>query len=187
MRRNRSDNPEPGSIQESESPQRDFSEYSGIDIIRRHIPVFRILYLTEILVPASDLDNIFSVYTEITCFHSPVLHRMPGRGKLVTEKSPTRIQQAKGLLERMGLGKDHWNKPVLKLSGGQQQRIAIARALMIPFDILLLDEAFQGLDATSRELACQLVLEHCKGKMLLAVTHHPQEAELLQAEIFTME
>lgn len=106
---------------------------------------------------------------------------------LVTEKSPTRIQQAKGLLERMGLGKDHWSKPVLKLSGGQQQRIAIARALMIPFDILLLDEAFQGLDATSRELACQLVLEHCKGKMLLAVTHHPQEAELLQAEIFTME
>ena len=48
---------------------------------------------------------------------------------LVTEKSPTRIQQAKGLLERMGLGKDHWSKPVLKLSGGQQQRIAIARGI----------------------------------------------------------
>jgi putative ABC transport system ATP-binding protein len=44
-------------------------------------------------------------------------------------------------------------------SYGEQQRIVIVRALMQPFDILLLDEPFSHLDRNNAEKAMQLILE----------------------------
>lgn len=43
-------------------------------------------------------------------------------------------------------------------SYGEQQRIAIVRALMQPFDFLLLDEPFSHLDNANSEMAMQLML-----------------------------
>lgn len=42
-------------------------------------------------------------------------------------------------------------------SYGEQQRIAIIRALMQPFDFLLLDEPFSHLDENNREIAMQMM------------------------------
>lgn len=46
-------------------------------------------------------------------------------------------------------------------SYGEQQRIAIIRALMQPFDFLLLDEPYSHLDEANREKAMELIYEEC--------------------------
>jgi putative ABC transport system ATP-binding protein len=47
-------------------------------------------------------------------------------------------------------------------SYGEQQRIAIIRALLQPFDILLLDEPFSHLDNRNSEKAMELMLEEAR-------------------------
>jgi putative ABC transport system ATP-binding protein len=47
-------------------------------------------------------------------------------------------------------------------SYGEQQRVAIIRALMQPFDFLLLDEPFSHLDEANSQNAMQLMLEESK-------------------------
>ena len=57
------------------------------------------------------------------------------------------------------------------LSGGERQRLIIARAVLAERPILLLDEAFEHLDAVSREKALQSVLAHRSGRTTVLVTH----------------
>ena len=47
-------------------------------------------------------------------------------------------------------------------SYGEQQRVAIIRALMQPFDFLLLDEPFSHLDTNNAKKAMELMLEEAK-------------------------
>ena len=61
--------------------------------------------------------------------------------------------------------------------------MAIARALAVPFDALLLDEPFKGLDADTRSQAARVILEEAKGKTILLVAHDPAEATLLDARV----
>ncbi len=64
-----------------------------------------------------------------------------------------------------------------------RRRVAIARALAVPFDALLLDEPFKGLDGDTRRRTAQVILEEAAGKTILLVAHDPAEAELLEAEV----
>lgn len=54
------------------------------------------------------------------------------------------------------------SRQVASLSYGERQRIAIIRALIQPFDMLLLDEPFSHLDEESIQRAAQLILSRCK-------------------------
>ncbi len=49
-------------------------------------------------------------------------------------------------------------------SYGEQQRIAIIRALMQPFEWLLMDEPFSHLDHANRAKAAELIAEECKKR-----------------------
>ncbi len=49
-------------------------------------------------------------------------------------------------------------------SYGEQQRIAIIRALMQPFDFLLLDEPYSHLDEQNRQKAMELIYEECTSR-----------------------
>lgn len=106
---------------------------------------------------------------------------------LVKEKSPLHQQQAKELLFQLGITPQDCYQKMDCLSGGQQRRVAIARALFASFDLLLLDEPFQGLDKKNLHIATQLINQYTKNKMLILVTHHQIEAELLQAKIYYLE
>lgn len=55
-------------------------------------------------------------------------------------------------------------QPAGTCSYGEQQRIAIARALMQPFDFLLLDEPFSHLDINNKKKAAQLIQTECKKR-----------------------
>ena len=61
---------------------------------------------------------------------------------------------------------------VSELSGGQRQRVFIARALAQGADVLLLDEAFSGVDIASQEvLVSVLVKLRDQGKTILLSSH----------------
>ena len=63
------------------------------------------------------------------------------------------------------------------LSRGMQQRAAIARALLHQPTVLLLDEAFTGLDAASAErLRARLLAERSRGCAIVVVSHQLAEA-----------
>lgn len=47
------------------------------------------------------------------------------------------------------------------LSYGQQQRVAIIRAIMQPFQMLLLDEPFSHLDSENTQAAVELIINRC--------------------------
>ncbi len=67
-----------------------------------------------------------------------------------------------------------------QLSGGMQQRAALARAIAVNPELLLLDEPFSGLDAMSRRLLGEeLILNRKNPATCIMVTHSLEEACLL--------
>lgn len=57
------------------------------------------------------------------------------------------------------------------LSGGEQRRLGLARLLLSTADILLLDEATEGLDRDTEQQILKQILSHTQGKTLLMITH----------------
>lgn len=85
-------------------------------------------------------------------------------------------------LAAVGLA-DAADKPVALLSGGMRRRVALVRSILADSDMILLDEPFKGLDEASRQTAIEYFLANTKGKTTLVVTHDPEEAELLHANL----
>ncbi len=59
----------------------------------------------------------------------------------------------------------------ITLSGGQKQRIALARALAVNPDILLLDDALSAVDAETEERILRALLEERRGKTTVIISH----------------
>ncbi|CAN5471058.1 ABC transporter ATP-binding protein [soil metagenome] len=75
-----------------------------------------------------------------------------------------------------------------QLSGGQQQRIALARAIVIEPDVLLLDEPLSALDANLREeMRVELkTIQRKVGITTIFVTHDQEEALAMSDRIVVM-
>ncbi|QHQ34373.1 ABC transporter ATP-binding protein [Algicella marina] len=80
------------------------------------------------------------------------------------------------------------DRPVAALSGGQQQRVAVARALVVQPDLLLLDEPFSALDRKLREtMQVELkTLLRDRGITAIFVTHDQEEALAVSHRIAVM-
>lgn len=80
------------------------------------------------------------------------------------------------------------NRMPSQLSGGQQQRIAMARAIVIEPDVLLMDEPLSALDENLREAMRREVdnLQQMLGVTTIFVTHDQREALSMSDKILVM-
>lgn len=99
--------------------------------------------------------------------------------RMVTGKTLTEDQVRKELCRL--LPKESLDRPVSTLSGGMKRRTAICRALLAPFDLLLMDEPFTGLDEATKHNTILYIREKCSGKITLLTTHQEQDIEALKA------
>ncbi len=90
-------------------------------------------------------------------------------------------------LERIGLGDVAKEYPHV-LSGGMQQRVSFLRALLMPRDVMCLDEPFAALDALTRaEMQAWLLgLWEAERRSVLFVTHSIEEALTLSDRIYVL-
>lgn len=88
------------------------------------------------------------------------------------------------LLARVGLA-DRAHAFPGELSGGMQRRVALARAMAIEPDLLLLDEPFCSLDEPTADSLRRLLLELWReqGNAVLLVTHNLREALALADQV----
>ena len=88
---------------------------------------------------------------------------------------PRALEQARALLEKLGLGV-HLDHLPRQHSGGQQQRVAIARALVHEPRLLLCDEPTAALDGKSGQAVMALLKELAvrSDRAAIVVTHDPR-------------
>lgn len=72
------------------------------------------------------------------------------------------------------------------LSGGERQRIALARALLLPFRLLVLDEALSEVDAPSAAAILQAVLSRHPGRTVIVIAHAGPARELAFDQVVTL-
>jgi putative ABC transport system ATP-binding protein len=83
------------------------------------------------------------------------------------------LEQARQLLQALGIDSALWHQPSGQLSVGQQQRVAAARALIGQPELVIADEPTSALDERRRDEFMELLLNQCErsGSALLFVSH----------------
>ena len=76
--------------------------------------------------------------------------------------------------------------PVRSFSGGMKRRASLARALLVPSDLLILDEPFTGLDEASRLQTMSFLLKYRNERTLLFSTHRKDDADFLHASLIQL-
>jgi NitT/TauT family transport system ATP-binding protein len=97
------------------------------------------------------------------------------------------LERAQGFLAQVGLGAFSHRYPHM-LSGGQRKRVGLAQVLIRDPKILLMDEPFGPLDAQTRQIMGNLLLElwSADRKAVLFVTHDLEEAISLADRVVIM-
>ncbi len=142
----------------------------------------------EIRGPGVDRAMVFQQYSLFPWLTAKenVLFGVKQNGKKYSRKE--REESALRYLGSVGLSGSSDKYPS-QLSGGMQQRVAVARALALESEILLMDEPFGAIDPRLRlelqELVSKLSIEN--KKTVVFVTHDIDEAILLADRIVVME
>lgn len=90
------------------------------------------------------------------------------------------LEKAKEALAAFGLKEALWPAYPTTFSGGEQQKVNLARALLAPRRLLLLDEPTASLDKHARTTLVRRLAElKTLGVTMIGVFHHPEDVEAL--------
>ncbi|SDE95394.1 ABC transporter ATP-binding protein [Sporomusa acidovorans] len=139
----------------------------------------------EITGPGSDRGMVFQTYTLFPWLtvRENIEFGLDVAGKTKVERKAV----SDHYIEKIGLKGFEGFFP-RDLSGGMKQRVAIARALANDPEVLLMDEPFGALDAQTRTVMQELLLNVWdeSHKTILFVTHDVDEAVFLGDTIYVM-
>jgi len=124
----------------------------------------------------------YAIFPHMTVFNN-VAYGLKARK---IEKNAARERVLKALL--LVKMEEYKDREPSKLSGGQQQRIALARAIVIEPDVLLMDEPLSNLDAKLR-LEMRTIIKKLQrelGITTIYVTHDQEEALAISDRIAVM-
>jgi iron(III) transport system ATP-binding protein len=126
----------------------------------------------------------YAIWPHMNVFENVAFPLRVGKERVSKADMQERVQR---VLDVVGLG-DLPARLATQLSGGQQQRLALARALVIQPDLILLDEPLSNLDAKLREsLRFELKrLQREQGITTVYVTHDQTEALSLSNRVAVM-
>ncbi len=107
--------------------------------------------------------------------------------KFRSTSSKSAKKMAVNALEQVGI-EAFANRQVNGLSGGEIQKVALARALTLEPEVLLLDEPFSHLDQPSIENFSQLITNFSKqhGKSVIFSTHEKAHATTIADDFITL-
>ena len=106
--------------------------------------------------------------------------------RCVLKKGPDREARIDGALSALGLAEVS-NQIVSEFSGGMRRRVALARALLFPSPLVLMDEPFKGLDDATRERAVEFSLPLLAERTVLLVTHDPRDVADFRGALLRLE
>ncbi|NJL14212.1 MAG: ATP-binding cassette domain-containing protein [Microscillaceae bacterium] len=129
-------------------------DYTGtVQLDRQTIPQIRARQWADIRQQAfSIVFQDLRLFPELTARQN-----LRAKAVLYAKNMENEISQ---MAETLGIA-HRLDKPAATLSYGERQRVAIIRALLSPFDFLLLDEPFSHLDTANIEKASMLIQEAC--------------------------
>lgn len=107
--------------------------------------------------------------------------------KMVLKKESTfSDEKILGLLSRIGIDATD-KKTVSEYSGGMRRRVAILRALLADYYLLIMDEPFKGLDPETKSSVIALIKELTAGKTVILTTHDPTDVDALAGEVLIIQ
>ena len=127
------------------------------------------------LDPSELRKNIAYVSQDVLLFNGTVKENIVYRVPHIDDEKIIEAAQVSGVMDFINKHPKGFDMPVGErgsfLSGGQRQSIAIARAILQNYPIVLFDEPTSAMDSSSEAQFMKNIKEYLKGKTMILVTH----------------
>lgn len=130
---------------------------------------------TKQLDPTELRKNIAYVSQDVLLFNGTVKENIVYRLPHIDDEKIIEAATVSGVMDFINKHPKGFDMPVGErgafLSGGQRQSIAIARAILQDYPIVLLDEPTSAMDSSTESKFIKNIKEYLKGKTMILVTH----------------